>query len=98
MSQYLEQPGLFDQVIRLGEDGKKEPFRVLERFFSDYRLHECRHHLWTMVQACLTTDNTEFNEPEERADLLLRYKDLEELLEAAWLLWQDWKCPGKTEK
>jgi hypothetical protein len=86
MSQFLEQPGLFDQVIRLGEEERKTPLMVLERFFEDYRLHECRHHLWTMVQACLTTDNEVFNEPTERADLLLRYEDLEKLVEAAWLL------------
>ena len=39
-----------------------------------------------MVQTCLTTDNTHFSNPEERADLLLRYEDLQRLLEAATLL------------
>jgi hypothetical protein len=88
MSQYLEQPALFDQVIRLGMEERKEPLRVFERFFGDYRLYEWRHHLWTMVEACLTTDCIEFGEGEDRANLLLRYEDLEKLLEAAWLIWQ----------
>ena len=97
MSQFLEQPGLFDQVIRLEESEKKEPMTVLERFFGDYRLHECRHHLWAMVQACLTTDNAEFDDPAERADLLLRYQHLEELLEAAWLLTSRKQTPACGE-
>ncbi|HEX9513630.1 MAG TPA: hypothetical protein VF939_24230 [Puia sp.] len=88
MSQFLEQPKLFDQVMRLEEKEMREPLVVIERFFSDYRLHECRHILWTMVEACLTTDNLDFSEPEERADLLLRYNDLERLLEASYLLLQ----------
>jgi hypothetical protein len=89
MSQFLEQAELFDQVMRLGEEERREPLVVIERFFSDYRLHECRHILWTMVEACLTTDHSDFSEPEERADLLLRYNDLEKLLEANYLLLQE---------
>jgi hypothetical protein len=88
MSQYLEQPALFDQVVRLSGEERENPLIVMERFFTDYRLHECRHNLWMMVETCLTTDNVEFSEPEERANLLLRYRDLEELLEACWLLWR----------
>jgi hypothetical protein len=79
---------MFDQVIRLAEDERREPFLTLERFFNDYRLHECRHNLWMMVETCLTTGNVEFCDPEERANLLLRYRNLEELLEANWLLLQ----------
>ncbi|HWK04506.1 MAG TPA: hypothetical protein VNS58_12785 [Puia sp.] len=89
MSQFLEQPKLFDQVMRLEEKERREPLAVIGRFFSDYRLHECRHILWTMVEACLTTDHSDFSEPEERADLLLRYNDLERLLEASYLLLQE---------
>jgi len=77
---------LFDKVIYLEEDDSREPMRVLRRFFSDYRLHECRDILRTMVNTCITTDNAEFSEPEDRADLLTRHQHLEELLEAGWLL------------
>jgi len=89
MSQFLEQSGLFDQVIRLGPEERKSPCSVIERFFADYRLHEWRHHLWNMMEACLTSSNEAFNDPEERANLLLRYQDLEKLLEAAFLIHQD---------
>jgi hypothetical protein len=86
MSHFLEQPGLFDQPIRLGSAQRREPFRVMEDFFTDYRLHEWRHHLWNIIETCLGTDNDAFAEPDERANLLQHYKDLEELLEAVWLL------------
>jgi hypothetical protein len=86
MSHFLEQPGLFDHPIRLGPAERREPFRVLEGFFTDYRLHEWRHHLWNIIETCLGTDNDAFAEPDERANLLQHYKDLEELLEAVWLL------------
>lgn len=86
MSHFLEQPGLFDQPIRIGAAERREPFRVLEAFFTDYRLHEWRHHLWNIIETCLGTDNDVFAEPDERANLLQHYKDLEELLEAVWLL------------
>ena len=86
MSQFLEQKELFDGVLYLQEDEKQDPMLAIERFFSDYRLHECRHHLWTMVETCLTTDNTGFSDAEERGNLLLHYQDLQRLLEAGALL------------
>jgi len=86
MSKFTEQPELFDKIFLLTEEDRQDPLGVFRRFFNDYRLHELRHILWCMVEACLTTDNSDFSEPEERADLLLRYKHFEELLEAGWLL------------
>lgn len=86
MSPFFGQRELFDQVLRLGDEEKRNPINVIDRFFGDYRLHECRHFLWTMVETCLTTDSAEFSDPEDRANLLLRYKDLEGLIEAGYLL------------
>jgi hypothetical protein len=86
MSQFLEQKELFDGILHLGEEEKRDPMLVFERFFSDYRLHECRHILWTMVETCLTTENTGFSDAEERSNLLLHYRDLQRLLEAGALL------------
>jgi hypothetical protein len=86
MTPFREQNELFDQILLLEEDEAREPMDVFERFFSDYHLHECRNILWTMVVTCLTTDNTEFSEPAERASLIMNYKNLERLLEAGTLL------------
>ena len=98
MSPFFEQKELFDQVLRLGKREQLDPYSVIERFFGDYRLHECRHYLWAMVETCLTTDNVEFSDPEERANLLLRYKDLEGLLEAGYLLLQQHPGKGGTDR
>jgi len=86
MHPFLEEPALFDQPMRLGREERREPVRAIADFFNDYRLHECRHQLWVMVETCLTTDSGEFGEAEERAELLQFCKDLEGLLEAGWLL------------
>ena len=86
MSQFLDQKELFDSILFLKEEEKQNPLGVIEQFFNDYRLHECRHTLWAMMETCLTTDNAEFSDPEERGNLIQRYKDLERLLEAGTLL------------
>lgn len=86
MSINTEQSAQFEQPLRLGREQRQDPIGVLDRFFEDYRLHECRGYLRDMVEVCLTTDNAEFGEAEQRAWLLQQYKDLEALLEAAWLI------------
>ena len=97
MSQFLEQDQLSDDTLHLEEEEKKHPLIVLERFFTDYRLNEFRHHLWEMVETCLTTLNVEFNEPEARADLLLHYRDLQRVLEAGLLLLRQKCAQAKPE-
>lgn len=86
MTPFIEQKELFDGVLLLGEEERREPMLVFERFFGDYRLHECRYILWSMVETCLTTENTEYSDPGERANLLLNYRNLERILEAGTLL------------
>jgi hypothetical protein len=81
-----EQFAQFEQPLRLGRRQRQDPIGVLVHFFEDYRLHECRGYLRNMVEVCLTTDNAEFGEAEQRAWLLQQYKDLEALVEAAWLI------------
>ncbi|HWB90515.1 MAG TPA: hypothetical protein VG605_01630 [Puia sp.] len=95
MSLFLEQKELFDRILLLEEDEAQEPIGVFERFFSDYHLHECRCILWNMVVTCLTTDNTEFSEPAERASLMMNYKNLERLLEAGSLLLEQYHAAAK---
>jgi hypothetical protein len=95
MTPFREQNELFDRILLLEEDEAREPMDVFERFFSDYHLHECRNILWTMVVTCLTTDNTEFSEPADRASLIMNYKNLERLLEAGTLLLEKHKLTSK---
>jgi hypothetical protein len=93
MSQFLDKKELFDSILHLKDEEKQNPLGVIEQFFNDYRLHECRHTLWAMVETCLTTDNAEFSDPDERGNLIQRYRDLERLLEAGTLLVQ-----GRSQK
>ena len=95
MLPFLEQKELFDSILHLKEEERQDPMLAIERFFADYRLHECRHHLWTMVETCLTTDNAAYSDAEERSNLLCHYRDLERLLEAgASLLDKRGQYPG----
>jgi len=89
MSVFLERKELFDRILLLGEEEIQEPMEVLESFFSDYHLHECRYIIGAMLQTCLTTDNTEFSEPAERASLIMNCRNLERLLEAGSLILQN---------
>jgi len=93
----LEQKELFDRILLLEEDEVREPMGVLERFFSDYHLHECRYILWAMVETCLTTDNTEFSEPAERASLIMNYKNLERFLEAGAVLLEQYQATAQKD-
>lgn len=86
MSQYLNRPDLFDQLMVLTEDQKRNPKAVIERFFEDYRLHECRDILRTVMEACLTSDSAAYSEPEAREDLITQVRHIEELMEASYCL------------
>ncbi len=86
MSIDTERSALSEQPLRLGREQVQDPIGVFNRFFEDYRVQEWRGNLRDMVETCLTTDNAEFGEAEQRASLLQQYKDLEALLEAAWLI------------
>ena len=74
------------QPMRLDEDQRQDPMGVLEYCFENYRLEEWKDLLREMVEVCLTTDNVEFGEVDQRAGLLQQCKELEGLVEAAWLI------------
>ena len=97
MSQFLEQPELFDKIIHLSEEEINEPGKVIRNFYGNYHLHECRHIIWTMVETCLSTDHVNFCEAADRADLLTRARHIEELMEAAYLVFREGKEERGTE-
>jgi hypothetical protein len=90
-------PKLYDQPVSLTKEEIKTPGQVLKKFFEDYRLSELRFILWEMVETCLTTENTQFSDAEDRANLLHQYKDLERLLEATSIIINN-QHPGKDDK
>jgi hypothetical protein len=86
MSQYLEHHQFYNKPILLSEEFRKSPLTFLERFFSDYHLCDLREMLENMLETCLTTDNPPFNDPENRADIILFCKNVVCLFETAFLL------------
>jgi hypothetical protein len=86
MSHYINHSKFYDQPILLSRDEIEDPYRVLDRFFGDYRLSEVRHILSEIKETCLTTDNTCYSEPAERANLITFCNRIERVLEAVQLI------------
>ena len=63
-----------------------DALEVLRTCFENYNLEEWGTFLREMTEVCLTTENAEFAEPEQRANLLQQGRDMKVLLEAAWQL------------
>ena len=92
---YHEHPEFYDKPIRLSQD--KPVLQVITDFFEDFRLSDVRQLLWQLVTVATTTDNAHFQEPEDRANLLNHYSQLEELIEAAYIINEDnKKAPQKA--
>jgi hypothetical protein len=86
MSQFQLNREFYDKPIQLTESEKANPLKVVEDFFSDYRLSDLRQIQEEIQEICLTTDLPPFSEPESRSDLILYNRKLIALLEAAALL------------
>ena len=86
MSPFHNNPDFYNQPILLSDEYQKVPEAFLERFFGDYNLCELRALLAEISETCLTTDAPPFDEAEKRADLILLFKNLECLFEAAFVL------------
>lgn len=88
MYSFLTKPTLFDLPLRLTKEEQQNPDDVLTQFCTDYRLYELRDYQWSQLEVCLTTDNTHFSDPGQRADLLYRHQQMEKVFEAIFLLFQ----------
>jgi hypothetical protein len=86
MNYFEQNRDFYDQPAHLTEEQRKEPLKVIESFFSDYDLSEVRESLGALLEVALTSENLEFSEPGQRADVLYFCKQLEELIEAAFIL------------
>jgi len=80
----MDHSGFYDKPILLIEN--VEPLNVIDRFFADFSLSELRDILWTWFEAAITSDSAQYSDPEDRATLLYRYRRIEELIEAAFIV------------
>jgi hypothetical protein len=67
-------------------DQNSDPATVIANFFVDFSLADVRDILWQMTKVGLTTENEQYSEAVDRADLYHHYSRLEELIEAAYMI------------
>jgi hypothetical protein len=89
MSHFQKNKEFYDKPIRLSEGEKKDPFIVLDEFFTDYNLSEIREINQQADQACLTTDTPPFDDPDKRNQVIYYRESEEKVLEAASILLQN---------
>ncbi|HEV8286846.1 MAG TPA: hypothetical protein VGQ09_21200 [Chitinophagaceae bacterium] len=80
--------------MRLTDQQKKTPKKIIEGFFSDIDLDEARNIIADCLEVALTTENDCFDTAKERYWVFYFSKRLEELIEAAYLINQQ----GKSKK
>jgi len=86
MSPFQLHSQFYNHPIHLTAEQRENPSNVLDAFFTDYSLSEVRNILSTTTEVCLTCDIHPYDIGEKRGDFLYFQKQLELLLEAAFLL------------
>jgi len=86
MGFYLRHKDFYNQPIRLDKEQQAKPDEVIQSFCGAYQLHEIRQHLWDFLEIAVTTDNYVFDDPGERNNIFLFYHQLEEAIEALYVM------------
>jgi len=94
MQHFELHPEFYNQPIRLKDEKPKE---VVKNFFEAYTLSEIRQHLWNMVEVSIATDYYLFQESSDRDSIVWFYSQIEELIEAAYMMDQK-KTKKKPKK
>jgi len=89
MELFDSHPEFYNKPIWISE--KTDPLTTIKRFFEDYTLSEIRCILWEWFEVAVTSENDTYSEPEERANLLCQYHNIEILIEAAYILSNSYK-------
>lgn len=79
-------PEFYNQPILLTEEEKQNPLSVIHEFFEDVKLVEVRIHIHNLLEVTLTRPNTIYDNSSERDIVLCFVKQLEKMVDAAWLL------------
>lgn len=84
---YRQNPEIFDKVILLTKKQQQEPTEVFRVFFQErLTLSEVRANLSELLNAVMTTPSPEFEDHLHRANVSLFCREMEVLIEAAFLL------------
>lgn len=84
---YRQNPEIFNEVILLTKKQQLEPTEVFRIFFQErLSLSEVRAYLSDLLNAVMTTPSPEFEDHLHRANVSLFCREMEVLIEAAFLL------------
>jgi uncharacterized protein len=97
MDLFSQHQEFFNKPIRLTQDETQSPEQIFHNFYGAYHLHELREKLWQLVETGLTSDNPYFEEPGQRDHLMWFYNQLEQLLEAGFLISKSSKAAIKRD-
>lgn len=86
MSIYQQNKAFFSQPYRLSAAQQLNPVSVFETFFDCHHLHQAREALADMMFVAISSQNEFYSLPRQREDVMYFRQQLEEVLEAAWLL------------
>lgn len=76
----------YNEPILLTEEEMQDPLTVIREFFDDVKLLEVRTHLHNLLEVALTRPNTIYDEASERDATLCFIKQLEKIIESAFLI------------
>lgn len=82
MNQFELHRDFYNRPIRLTEEEKANPLKVLRTFFVETNLSEIRTELWQIVATCISVPDSVFDCPIKRQNLLILYREIERALEA----------------
>lgn len=80
-------------IDRLSKEAKENPLMVLYDFCDAYHLHEVRKTLWDWLVTALGKTHSLYDDAKERSNLCFFYENMEELMEAIYLLHQQQGTP-----
>jgi hypothetical protein len=86
MHYFDRQSTFYNQPVKLTQEEKENPTKVIADFFSDFDLAEVRTNLAAWLECALITNNPQFADPAQRACIYVFSEKLEELVEAAYIL------------
>lgn len=86
MTIFEQNKEFYNQPIRLDKEQKKDPLQVINDFFGDIHLWECKEELAGWLEVALTTSNSQFDVAGQRKPIFTFAEKLEELVEAAYIL------------
>lgn len=87
-----------NRPLRLSEEERRNPYGVLEDFFSNFHLQDVREMLWEWLVAALSSESGNYESGHARSNLIYVYEKLELLIEAAHGLHRRRKAKRLKEK